>query len=89
MKDNEHIPIEHILGYVFALFQSTGYRSRYAEFLIRDFPRLPLTSSDELFASLAGKGRELADVYLMRSPRLDEFITDFPMRGDYVVTRVA
>ena len=42
--------------------QSSTYRptrSRYAEFLKIDFPRLPLTSSLELFRALAKLGGEL------------------------------
>ena len=43
-----------IFGYFYAILHSPTYRSRYAEFLKIDFPRIPLTSDKSLFAALAG-----------------------------------
>jgi hypothetical protein len=45
---------EDIFHYIYAVFHSPGYRSRYAEFLKIDFPRLPLTGNLVLFRELAG-----------------------------------
>ena len=47
---------EDIFHYAYAVFHSPGYRSRYAEFLKVDFPRLPLTANLDLFRSLARLG---------------------------------
>lgn len=47
---------EDIFHYAYAVFHSPGYRSRYAEFLKIDFPRLPLTGDLDLFRALAGLG---------------------------------
>ncbi len=63
---------EDIFHYAYALFHSPCYRRRYAEFLKRDFPRLPLTSSLELFHALAKLGGELVALHLMESPRLNK-----------------
>jgi hypothetical protein len=68
---------ENIFNYTYAVFHSPGYRSRYAEFLRVDFPRLPLTSSLELFKSLAKLGGELVALHLIESPKLEEHITIF------------
>jgi len=68
---------EDIFHYVYAVFHSPGYRSRYAEFLKIDFPRLPLTGSLELFRTLARLGAELTALHLLESPRLDQPITEF------------
>ncbi|GAI20067.1 unnamed protein product, partial [marine sediment metagenome] len=38
---------EDIFNYAYAVFHSPTYRSRYAEFLKIDFPRLPITSDKE------------------------------------------
>ena len=35
---------EDVFNYIYAIFHSPTYRSRYAEFLKIDFPRVPLTS---------------------------------------------
>jgi len=80
---------EDVFSYVYAVFNAPGYRARYAEFLKRDFPRLPLTSDVRLFGALAAKGWELIRVHLMQSSRLDAFITEFPVKGDNVVEKAA
>jgi predicted helicase len=78
---------EDIFQYAYAVFHSPTYRTRYAEFLKIDFPRLPPTSDLELFRALAGKGAELVALHLMESPRLNEFITEFPVKGDNEVEK--
>jgi predicted helicase len=79
---------EDVFHYAYAVFHSPTYRSRYAEFLKRDFPRLPPTSERGLFAALAGKGAELVGLHLMTSPALNNLITRFPEGGDNVVEKV-
>ncbi len=79
---------EDVFHYAYAVFHSPTYRERYAEFLKRDFPRLPLTSDHTLFAALAEKGAELIGLHLMTSPALDKLITRFPEGGDNVVEKV-
>lgn len=68
---------ETIFYYIYAIFHSPTYRSRYAEFLKIDFPRVPLTSNNELFCQLAIYGEQLVSLHLMESPQLDNFITKF------------
>lgn len=80
---------EDILRYAYAVFHSPAYRERYAEFLKRDFPRLPLTFDPTLFAALARKGAELISLHLMASPTLNNLITRFPEDGDNTVERVS
>ncbi len=66
---------EDIFHYIYAVFHSPGYRSRYAEFLKIDFPRLPLTESIDLFRALAHLGEQLVALHLMESPLLETPIT--------------
>jgi len=68
---------EAIFYYIYAIFHSPTYRTRYAEFLKIDFPRVPLTSSDKLFRQLAAYGEELVALHLMKSPKLDNTITQY------------
>jgi predicted helicase len=68
---------EDIFHYTYAVFHSPGYRSRYAEFLKIDFPRLPLTSSLDLFLALARLGGELVALHLLESPALENQRTQF------------
>ncbi len=80
---------EDIFQYAYAVFHSPTYRSRYAEFLKIDFPRLPLTSDATLFAALVQLGQELVALHLMKSPKLDDFITTFPQAGDNTVDKLS
>jgi hypothetical protein len=78
---------EDIFNYAYAVFQSPAYRQRYAEFLKIDFPRLPLTSDRRLFARLAAKGLELVELHLLRSPKVEEFISSYRVAGNNMVEK--
>jgi len=80
---------EDVFYYAYAVFHSPTYRTRYAEFLKIDFPRLPLTSDKKLFTKLVEKGRELVGLHLLKGPRVDDFITTYPTAGDNKVGKVA
>jgi predicted helicase len=79
---------EQIFYYAYAIFHSPTYRSRYSEFLKIDFPRLPLTSNENLFNELARKGEELVNLHLMKSDIFNYLITTYQGIGDNQVTEV-
>lgn len=79
---------EEIFNYAYAVFHSPTYRTRYAEFLKIDFPRLPLTNNIKLFRGLAAKGAELVAFHLLESPKVNNYITGFPEKGDNTVEKV-
>ncbi len=66
---------EDIFSYMYAVFHSPSYRSRYAEFLKKDFPRLPLTSHSGLFRELCELGSILISLHIMekRVPTISKF----------------
>ena len=78
---------EGIFHYAYAVLHSPGYRSRYAEFLKFEFPRLPLTGNLELFRALARLGGELTALHLLESPKLEKPITEF-IWGAHAPSRV-
>ena len=78
---------EDVFYYAYAIFHSPTYRERYAEFLKIDFPRLPLTSDVRLFATLVELGAELVSLHLMKSSKLEKFMTKFDEEGDREVAR--
>jgi hypothetical protein len=80
---------EDFFQYTYAVFHSSTYRNRYAEFLKIDFPRVPLTSSLELFKALAKLGGELVALHLMESPKLNKHITRFVGKGKPEVEKVS
>ena len=72
---------EAIFYYIYGIFHSPTYRTRYAEFLKIDFPRVPLTSNNDLFIQLSNYGEQLVQLHLMESPLLDNSITQFIDNG--------
>jgi predicted helicase len=79
---------ENIFNYAYAVLHSPTYRSRYAEFLKIDFPRLPLTSDKALFKALVAKGADLVALHLMESPMLNNRITKYDVSGSNAVEKV-
>jgi predicted helicase len=77
---------EDVLHYMYAVFHSPTYRTRYVEFLKIDFPRLPLSSNRELFRELCGLGNQLVGLHLMATAV--DHITAYPIPGDNIVENV-
>jgi len=78
---------EKIFNYIYAILHSPAYRTRYADFLKIDFPRIPLTSDKKLFAALVKLGGELSALHLMESPELNKPLTAFPVAGNSEVEK--
>ena len=77
---------EDTLAYLYAVLYTPGYRTRYADFLRRDFPRVPLTRDQKLFKQLVALGHELIGLHTLQTaaPR----ITGFPVAGTGEVVKV-
>jgi predicted helicase len=87
----EGITPENIFHYIYSVFHAPGFRNRYADFLKRDFPRVPLTADLTLFRALSGKGRELVALHLLNekeAPQIDQFVTKFRKPGRNLVEKV-
>ncbi len=78
---------EDVFKYIYAAFHSPTYRTRYAEFLKSDFPRVPLTSDVNIFRSLCGLGAELVALHLLESPKLKKPIARYPVTGSNLVEK--
>ena len=57
-----------LIAYIYALFHSLTYRSRYAQQLRGDFPRVLSPSNAALFCRLSDLGRQLIALHLLRIP---------------------
>lgn len=62
---------EAVFHYIYAVLYAPTYRTKYAEFLRMDYPRIPFTSDAELFKELAALGEKLVALHLLKSPDLD------------------
>jgi predicted helicase len=87
-RGNRDFSPEDVLFYSYAVFHSPTYRTRYAEFLKIDFPRVPLPGSLQLFRSLSALGGQLAGLHLLESAKVAEPITSFRGPKNPVVGRV-
>lgn len=77
---------EDVFSYIYAVLYSPGYRTRYGDFLRRDFPRIPLTGDVGLFQRLAKLGHELIDLHLLRQHL--PAITGYPKAGSNRVNKI-
>ncbi len=53
-----------VLAYLYAILWSPTYRSRNAEALCRDYPRIPVPAGAEVFRALASAGDSLCSLHL-------------------------
>ena len=79
---------EEIFCYIYGILYSNVYRSKYAEFLKIDFPKVPFTKNYELFKTIGKYGSKLVDLHLMKSAELNNPIVKFQGGGDYGVRKV-
>jgi len=80
---------EEVLAYAYAVFFSPMYRFRYMELLKLDFPRLPLTSSRDLFSALVRLGDALIALHLMEAQTLTRHMTRFVGGTNLAVEKVS
>ncbi len=73
---------EEIFYYIYAIFYSNTYRTKYKEFLKIDFPRIPFTKDYKLFKKMGEYGNRLVDLHLLKSKDLDPPIAKFQGEGN-------
>ncbi|MBF0319611.1 MAG: N-6 DNA methylase [Nitrospirae bacterium] len=84
----KNISPEDIFYYIYAVLYSNKYRTKYAEFLRRDFPRIPFTGDVGIFDQMAAYGKRLAELHLLQSPELNSPISRFQGMGDCRVEKL-
>jgi predicted helicase len=79
---------EEIFCYIYSIFYSNRYRTKYSEFLKIDFPRIPFTNIYSLFIKMAKYGQKLVDIHLLKSKELDPPFARFQGKGDNKVEKL-
>lgn len=79
-------PID-LLDYIYAVLHSPNYREKYKEFLKIDFPRVPYPKDPATFWQLVKLGGEIRQIHLLESPKVQQYITQYPIDGDNVVEK--
>jgi predicted helicase len=80
---------ENIFDYIYAALHSPSYREKYKEFLKIDFPRVPYPKDTKTFKKLVAFGAELRSLHLLESPKVNQFITTYPIAGSDTVEKLA
>lgn len=79
-------PID-IMDYIYAVLHSPTYREKYKEFLKIDFPRVPYPKDPSTFWQLVKLGGDMRTIHLLESPKVEQYITRYPVDGSNEVTR--
>ena len=79
-------PID-ILDYIYAVLHSPTYREKYKEFLKIDFPKIPYPKDTKTFWELVALGSQIRQIHLLESSKVEEYITEFNIDGDCVVSK--
>lgn len=79
---------EQLLDYIYAVLHTPSYRTKYKEFLKIDFPRVPYPKDRKQFDELAKIGKELRELHLMESPKLQKATLPYPEAGSDIVEKV-
>ena len=62
-----------VFDWIYAVLHSPAYRTRYADYLKSDFPRIPLPGGKELFQELVPLGTKLVALHLLDVEGAPEF----------------
>lgn len=87
-KYKKEVTPEEIFYYIYAVLYSNTYRTKYAEFLKMDFPRIPFTNDYKTFVKLGKAGNRIADLHLLKSVELDKPVAKFPVEGSNKVEKL-
>lgn len=79
---------ENIFDYIYAILYSSGYTSKYKEFLKIDFPRIPYPKNKGSFYKIANLGKELRDIHLFESLKLNSLITSYEVEGSDIIEKI-
>jgi predicted helicase len=87
-EDKQECLSYQIFCYIYAILYSNIYRTKYAEFLKIDFPRIPFTKDYKLFSQMVEYGKRLVDLHLLKSSELDPPVAKFQGKGDDKVEKL-
>lgn len=83
--ENTFAPLD-LLDYIYASLNSPTYREKYKEFLKIDFPKIPYPKDQETFWQLVKLGGEIRQIHLLESPKVEDYITGYPIDGNNTIT---
>jgi len=82
------VKAEELFYYIYAVLYSPPYRIRFAEFLKSDFPRIPFCKDFNVFRSMSRQGKNLVELHLLTSKKLDKPVAKFEGKGNNLVDKI-
>jgi predicted helicase len=70
------------------VLHSPSYRFKYKELLKIDFPRVPYPNNKGTFWKLVELGSQLRHLHLLESPKVEQYITKYPVSGSNEVDKI-
>jgi predicted helicase len=87
VTQNTFAPID-ILDYIYGVLHSNKYREKFKEFLKIDFPKIPYPSSADYFFKIGALGKQIREMHLLESPKVNQPITSYPIAGNNEVEKL-
>jgi len=79
---------EDIFEYIYGVLHNPKYREKYKEFLKIDFPRVPYPKNRDIFKKYIKYGKQLKELHLLESEKVNKYITTYPISGSDRVDKV-
>jgi len=82
---------EEVFAYIYAILYSTTYRTKYAEFLKSDFPKIVFTENLDIFKKLVILGNNLIDIHLCKTETINSKFANYGIykgKGDNIVSKI-
>ena len=79
---------EDIFDYAYTMLNSPSYKKKFNHLLKRGFPRIPYPQDKKSFCEFVKLGQELRLLHLFKSPKLNKFITSYPIVGSDMIEKI-
>lgn len=76
-EEKTFLSAQTIMSYIYGILHSFSYRKRYAEFLRKEFARIPIPLNRSIFISISQLGTKLISLHLMDSQTLIQPLSSF------------
>ena len=83
----EELTPEEIFSYIYAVLYAPAYRTKYQEYLIIDFPKIPFTKDRNIFNKLSVLGDKLIENHLLKRGYPKNEMPVFAVEGDNKVDK--
>ena len=82
---HKEITAFQLFTYIYGILFAREYRKRYNSFLLKEFPKIPLTKNLKTFTKMSDSGKELIDQHLLKNNIMPRFtISDLELEKWFI-----